>query len=66
MAFLNFSISIKSEAATSVCMKTSHSGSGFTRIRSHEPGAEYPVIRLLPLKDRGLWFEIGNPTIAKA
>ena len=50
MAFLKFLIPIKSKAATSVCMKTSHSSSGLLepepQTRSHEPEAEYPVIFL--------------------
>ena len=57
--FSTFSNPIKSEAATSVCMKTSHSSFGSfesgassvfvnpePRTRSHEPGAEYPIIYL--------------------
>ena len=53
MAGLNFLILTKSEAATSVRMKTSHSSSGFTQIRSplrfREPGAASSALNILLL-----------------
>ena len=51
MDFLNCLISIKSKMATSVCVKTSHSSSGFTRIRTQlrirKPGTTNPELNIL-------------------
>ena len=50
-----------SEAATSVCAKTNHSSSKFTRVRSQlrfrEPGAEYPdLMYIFIVLNRLLFF----------